>query len=223
MTPSHFGLRATNSGSLCHGRSLEQLADMPPKIRMRLRKGKPTWERLDPFARGMIWGMHRADASRADIVAEVKKSDGTSVGQRAVDNVIAHMTRDPSWRGAETGKGDGRGRPPSLSDADRKAIQKVVSDNNAKAWVTANYIRKVLKHLRRFIRWCICRALEQAGLAWLQRRIKRVRTVEHRAGRITYSNWVEEKRQNFLKRYGYTDGTTIYLARTWEEHDWGSI
>jgi hypothetical protein len=163
----------------------------------------------------MIWGMHRAGASRADIIAEVKKADKAPVGARAVDAVIARMEEEPRWRGTDPGPGEtDRGRPSELDDADRKAIKKVVFDHNAEACVTTRFIRRKLKYLRHVSRWCISRALEVAGLAWLSRRLKRVLTKPHRDIRVAYAKWIKEKRQDYLDRFGYTDGTTIYLART---------
>ena len=51
--------------------------------------------RLDVFARGMIWGMHVAKASREDICNEVVKKDVRPPSIQAVDQVIAHMKAWP--------------------------------------------------------------------------------------------------------------------------------
>ena len=50
-----------------------------------------SFARLDVFARGMIWGMHVAKASREDICNEVVKKDVRPPSIQAVDQVIAHM------------------------------------------------------------------------------------------------------------------------------------
>ena len=54
-----------------------------------------SFARLDVFARGMIWGMHVAKASREDICNEVVKKDVRPPSIQAVDQVIAHMKAWP--------------------------------------------------------------------------------------------------------------------------------
>ena len=46
-----------------------------------------SFARLDVFARGMIWGMHVAKASREDICNEVVKKDMRPPSIQAVDQV----------------------------------------------------------------------------------------------------------------------------------------
>ena len=181
------------------------------------RKRKPTYARLDPFTRGMIWGMHCAGASREDIYKQVTKADKTPVSPTAVSEVISHMQQDPGWRGADTDSGD-RGRPSQLTDKDKKEIQDVVFDFKAKACVTTRFIQKKIPRLRGVSRWCLSRALHQAGLAWLQRRTKRAVPTKYKKPRLDYCQWIKHQRQELLNRFAYTDGTTIYLARTEEEH-----
>ena len=66
-----------------------------------------SFARLDVFARGMIWGMHVAKASREDICNEVVKKDMRPPSIQAVGQVIAHMKVFPDWR-AEDSKAGGR-------------------------------------------------------------------------------------------------------------------
>ena len=161
--------------------------------------------------------MHCAGASREDIYKQVKKADNTPVSPNAVSEVIAHMQQDPTWRGADTGSGN-RGRPSQLTDEDKKEIEDVVFDFKARAVVCTRFIKRKIPRLRGVSRWCISRALHQAGLAWLQRRDKRAVAPKHKKPRLDYCEWISHQRQEFLNRFAYTDGTTIYLARTEEEH-----
>ena len=158
--------------------------------------------------------MHLADATRQEILDTATKADNLPVGKTAVDETIARMEREPSWRGADTGAGDGRGRPPELDEEDMEEIKELVFDNNAKACVTTTFIQRKIKRLRAVSRWCISRALEVAGLKWLVRRDKRTVPKEHVAERKEYCHWILSKRQDFLNRFAYTDGTSFYLART---------
>ena len=181
------------------------------------RKRKPTYARLDPFTRGMIWGMHCAGASREAILKDVKKEDGSPVGKTAVDEVIAHMKKDPTWRGADPDTSN-RGRPSLLTDEDQQEIEDVVFEYKAKAMVCTRFIKRRIKRLRHVSRQCISRALHLAGLAWLQRRNKAAIAPRLKGPRLKYCDWVLKQTQAFLNRFAYTDGTTFYLARTWEEH-----
>ena len=104
-------------------------------------KRKPTYARLDVFARGMTWGMHLVAASHDEITQKVKKEDGSPVGVTAVKEVIAHMKEDPGWRGADTGAGN-RGRPSLLTEEDQQEIEDVVFEYKAKAVVTIKFIQK---------------------------------------------------------------------------------
>ena len=44
----------------------------------RKRNADSPYARLDPFARGVIWGMYLAKAAREDILKRVVKKDGTT-------------------------------------------------------------------------------------------------------------------------------------------------
>ena len=127
--------------------------------------------------------MYQAGSSRDNIVKKVKKKDGSALGKRAVDLLIARKKRDPSWRGEDSKAG---GRPPELTDEEKAAIVKLVEAKKAKAIVTINYCKRMIKTIRRVSRWCVSRALHEAGLAWLNRRDKRAIPTEHKADRIAY-------------------------------------
>ena len=43
-------------------------------------------------------------------------------------------------------------------------------------------------------------------------------TPEHRRDRVAYAKWICDKRQDYINRFAYTDGTTFYLAKTWDQH-----
>ena len=54
---------------------------------------------LDTFARGQIWGMRQAGASRDTIADSVRKKDGTRHLLRALDGVLAQKRLNPTRRG----------------------------------------------------------------------------------------------------------------------------
>ena len=60
-----------------------------------------------------------AGMERQGICKLVRKKDGTPVGCRAVDRVIAHKKQYPDWRGGDSRAG---GRPPAISDAQKKEL-----------------------------------------------------------------------------------------------------
>jgi hypothetical protein len=59
------------------------------------KRDQPTTARLDVFARGFVWGLHVAGVAREEICKKVMKKDGTPVGLKAVDKIIAHKKQDP--------------------------------------------------------------------------------------------------------------------------------
>ena len=172
--------------------------------------GAGSFERLDAFARGAIWGMHCAGASSEEIVETVTKKDGSAPSRRAVNNVIAHKTQDPTWRGEESVAG---GRHHELTRREHRDLARLVFRARAKAVVTIKYCQKCLPQLRRVSRWTIARALHRGGLAWLRRRVKHSVPKKHKAGRLAYCDWVLSRQERTLSRIAYTDGTTFYLAR----------
>ena len=72
---------------------------------------------MDPWARGMIWGMHLAKVPRTRMAELVEKTDGSKPKVHAIDMVIARKKSDPAWRG-ESGAG---GRPEILTAAQKAA------------------------------------------------------------------------------------------------------
>ena len=51
--------------------------------------------RLDPFTRGVVWGMRAAGASREVIAATVKKKDGSRPSLRAAGGLLAKKRPNP--------------------------------------------------------------------------------------------------------------------------------
>ena len=78
-----------------------------------------SFARLDVFARGMIWGMHVAKASREDICNEVVKKEMRPPSIQAVDQVIAHMKAFPDWRREDSKAG---GHPGKLTAGQKKEV-----------------------------------------------------------------------------------------------------
>ena len=182
----------------------------------RKRQAEPSFARLDVWARGEIWGLHSAGIKREEICTRVVKVDGTPPSLNAVDMVIAHKADNPQWRGAV---GQSSGRPQSLSEAQKKLVLGLVFEERGRAKVTVKYCKQMLRFLRKLSRKTVERALEEAGLAWLRRRTKRLVPRDAKPGRIAYSNWVLKRHQGTLDRFAYTDGTTFYLARGLSEHE----
>ena len=119
-----------------------------------------TAARLDPFARGHIWGLYCGGVKQEDIAAEVFKKDGTAVSQKAVEKVIATKKQYPGWRGADSRAG---GRPPAISEEQKQELIDLVFKERGGAVVTVKYCRKKLKFLRPLAPSTVCRYLHEAG------------------------------------------------------------
>ena len=132
------------------------------------------------------------------------------MARRAVDRVIAHKKQYPDWRGGDSRAG---GRPPAISDAQKKELVDLVFRERGSAVVTTKYCKRKLPFLRNLNKSIVCRYLEDAGLAYLTRRLKTAVPANHKPARIEYCNWILSKQQRTLDRFAYTDGTTFYLAR----------
>ena len=166
--------------------------------------------RLDAFARGVIWGMHLAGAERQEICHEVTKTDGAHPSMNAVDKVVAKLKKNPEWRGDDSRCG---GRPEALTPKQKRELVGLVFAERGKTKVTLSYCKKKLPYLRKVHRATVARALHDVGLKWMHRRPKRWVPPPSKRARLDYSSWVLARRVHQLKRFGYTDGTSFYLAR----------
>ena len=180
------------------------------------RRRAPTTARLDAFARGQIWGLHCAGVPVWQIAAQVAKKDGALVSPRAVDKVISRKRRFPAWRGTDSSAG---GRPPAITDAQKRELVRHVFRERGRAVVTVRYCKVRLPFLRPLTKSTVCRYLHEAGLANLTRRLKTGVPPTHQAARVEYCQWLLAKQKRTLARFAYTDGTTFYLARGPVEFD----
>jgi hypothetical protein len=119
----------------------------------RKRNADSPYARLDPFARGAIWGMYLAKATPEEILKHVVKKDGATPWHTAIDDVIKHKKDNPDWKG---GCSDLVGRPPLLTDAQRKKVVSLVFKEHALFCNTLNVEKtSVVSHstyIRRYSR-----------------------------------------------------------------------
>ena len=173
------------------------------------RAGVASWSRLSVFNKGVVWGMHVAGLKRSDMLAHVQKTDGSEPRLHAIDDVVAKKTANPKWEGESTHTG----RPRELDAKEEKDLVRLVFKMRGKTKVTIPYCQKKLPFLRRVDATTVARALERAGLAWLTRRLKSWVPPEHKEERMCYSRILKNRREATMLRFGFTDGTTFYLAR----------
>ena len=128
------------------------------------KRADATTARLDAFARGHIWGLHCGGVARDQICQHVHKKDGTAVGLRAVDKVIAHKNQFPDWRGTDSSAG---GRPSAMSEVQKQELVDLVFAEKGRAVVTVKYCKRKLPFLRALSNVTVCSYLHDAGLAWL--------------------------------------------------------
>ena len=153
--------------------------------------------------------MHLGQVPRLTMQKHIVKKDGAVVPLAAIDKTIARKAADPEWQGEESQAG---GRPSALSDTEKKALVALVFKMRGKAVVTVPFCRRKLPFLKKVSVWCCRRALHDAALAWLGRRCKSWVPPPHKIMRMTYSEWLKARHQATLDRFGYTDGTTWFLA-----------
>ena len=181
---------------------------------------KTKFGRLGPHLRGEIWGLHQGGFSNPQIAAKVVKPDGTHPSKDAVRDALALRRKmGPRW--------DGVVQPPragprkTTTDKLDKDISKLVFKHRGKAKVDRAYIRKMIKAARKVSASTISRRLAVAGLAWLRRRRKTLVPAAHKVARIDFNNWVLRCHDTTLERWVYSDGTTWFLAKGWDEFEAG--
>ena len=179
------------------------------KVKKKMKPAKHA--RLDPFARGMIVGMHVCKLARSEMQEHVTKKDGSPVPLPTIDQTIAKFTANPDWRGQDVPKS---GRPDALTEKQRKQLVALVFRERGRAKVTVGYCKKKLLFLRRVSDSTVGRELQYAGLQWLTRRTKKWVPQAHREMRVVFARARLCMRQSTLDRYAFTDGAAFYLARS---------
>ena len=173
------------------------------------------YARLDAFSRGQIVAYDDAGWSVKQITLRVRKPSGRRAIVRGVRATIAKAAAEPDWRGARVG-GSG-GRPRDMTAVEEKEIAKLVRKHRGSAKVTISFCKKKQKSLRRYSRHVLSRSLHRAGLAWLRRRRKSWVPNPDRVSRRRYARWLLRQRRTLFKRFCYIDGSSFYLARTYDE------
>ena len=122
-------------------------------------KAQPSYARLNPFLRGVIYGMFLAGCSVTEIQDEIEKQDGASPSRMTISRTCRCAARSggASWDGSTP---SGAGRPRSMTAAEEKNILKIVFQQRGSVKVTTEYLRKVIPSLRKYHprtvqrRWC---------------------------------------------------------------------
>ena len=176
---------------------------------------KGSFSRLSPHLRGEIWGLHRAGYTNRAIASMVVKGDGKHPSKDAVrDAVVLRKKKGPRWDGIVQHKA---GAPRQTTDTLQKKIRAIVFKFRGKAKVDRAFIQKSVKAARKVSGKTISRRLAEAGLAWLRRRRKTLVPKKHKVVRIAFSKWVLKRKVDTLTRWVYSDGTTFFLAKGWDD------
>ena len=175
----------------------------------------PSHGRLSPLVRGMIFGMHRAGSTVAEIVDDVVKPDGSAPSRTAVYGAIALCQKRGvgGWDG-EPRRASHRGKPRATAPGFDKKIVALVFKHRGKAIVTAAFVRKKIVAARALSVRTVQRRICAAGLLWMRRRRKTLVLAKHKEARMAWSRWVLKRRPATLSQWAYTDGTVFYLARS---------
>ena len=174
---------------------------------------KGTYARLGTFARGVAYGLFLAGWALRDIASTVKKHDGRKPTHEAVRGALNEVKDAPPW-GADKPKKHPGGVRRTTTPALDKQIRKLVWQKRGKVQLTVKTAEKQLKAARKVSDRTIARRLVEAGLAWMRRRRKTILTKEHREQRLSWVAWVLRRQASTLCQWAFTDGTTLYLARS---------
>jgi transposase len=169
----------------------------------------PSCLQFDEFARGCIIGMHLVGAKPTAIATKVRKSDNKKPKVDAVRKTIQRWKKDKKWRGERKA---GSGRPPLLSDCQKKRIREIVFKYRGSEVVTSTFIMKRLPSLKKVSQQTVCRALHEAGLAWLRRRRNKLTPRKHVPLRKSFARWLLRQPVGDTAKFAFVDGAAFYLA-----------
>ena len=148
-----------------------------------------------PFEVGQVKAHVYHGLSGAEISRIILKPDGTNKwSDKAVQDVVARLNDDPSWRGE---RAQGSGAPRKTTRQQDVMLEKCVAAKKAQFKVTVPYLKKVFPWAREFSDSLVEDRLHEAGLAYLRRRKKAVVTYQYLRPRINY-------RRSTLKRVSVT-------------------
>ena len=136
------------------------------KLKRKAAKRVASRGRLSPYTRGIVYGMHLAGATLADIASTVAKPDGKKVAKQGAGYCIELCERNGglSWNGCLD---SAAGRPRETTAAMDRELTKLVLKHRGTVKVTVESVKQVLPAWRKFGRATIERRLGEAGLAWL--------------------------------------------------------
>jgi hypothetical protein len=169
--------------------------------------------RLNPYVRGLIYGMHMAGATLEGITDAVRKPDGSALTQQGAWHCIGLCKANGGARWDGDAQNPGR-RPRKTTVAMDKALVSIISKHRGSALVTVAFVKKMLPQWRAVSNTTVERRLGEAGLSYLSRRRKSLVPSQHKAARLRWARWIKRRPLVELGRYAYSDGTVFYLGRT---------
>ena len=160
---------------------------MPARAVLKARKKKVSFARLAPAVRNRIIGMKMAGAVRGDMRDKCRKTDGTKPSLRAVDVVLANFEEDPEWDGRDSSAG---GRPRLLTSKEEKSIKRILERDVGKFVVTARYVKKKLKAVRKVKDRVVVETFARLGYSYGDRRRKAAIAEKYKPDRLVYCDWL---------------------------------
>lgn len=167
------------------------------------------------MAKGRIVGLRQAGTGRLEIKRKVKKKDGKPPSLQTIDGVLQRFEEDPEWDGCEDRTAGGR--PRRVTPQQEAKIRKILMRDVGKHVVTATYVKRLMKEIRRVPDRTIQRTFHRLGYAFLYRRGKAAIGDSYKPARLKYCDWLLKQDQGFLNKFAYLDGTTFFRPRTEEE------
>jgi hypothetical protein len=171
---------------------------------------------LGPFELGQIKAHLHHGVNPAEIARLVTNTDGEHFSETAIRNAVDKLHNDTSFAGERE---DGSGAPRKTTAAMDRTILREVFKTRGKKKVTINYLKKKFPPLRLLSRFCVAERLHDAGLKKLRRRRKTLVGKKYLAPRISYCKWVLQRQKKRLARWAWTDGTTFFMDRDYEEKE----
>ena len=136
-----------------------------PLVMKQPMKRKVSRVRLNPFLRGVVYGMHLSEANLATIAKAMRKPDGTKLSQQGAWHCIQLCGENGGvkWDGIV----DPGGRAKDTTDKMEKALADLVFKHRGSAIVNVSFLKKKLPEWRAVSDKTVERRLGDAGLVYI--------------------------------------------------------
>lgn len=173
---------------------------------------------LGPWEVGQILALKKEGFSQRQIAERVTKAtegkENPSFG--SVGAAMRRLDAEPDWTGE---RHEGSGRKRKTTGAEDKEIVRCVKRFRGMKKMTSKHVRAAVPAAKKVSARTVRRRLKEGFLHWCRRRRKIKVPESALQPRLDWAAWVKRQREAYLKRWVYSDGITIYLARSAAESE----